>query len=195
MTIEEATSEIVELKKGNESLVSKNSEILNELKQERKSKRDNDENSNKYYEMKDKYDDLSELHKKMEHDLKTRDKEVLTLSESNSGLNSNLHSLIVDGGLSDNLSKIGVLPHFMDGAKALLRGQVSIVENKAVVGDKPLSDFMQEWAGNDGKHYIPAQDNSGGGANGNRGNASGHMDTSKMTPSQKMNQPRKVVQK
>ena len=61
----------------------------------------------------DKFDDLKESSKKLEHDLKGRDKDILRLTESNSGLNSNLHNVIVDGGLSDSLSKAGVLPHFM----------------------------------------------------------------------------------
>jgi len=186
MTLEEALSEIEDLKKGNEALASKNSEILNEMKQERKKNRDSDIDSTKYYELQDKLDDLKESSKKMEHDLKGRDKEIVKLTESNTGLNTNLHNVIVDGGLTDSLAKAGVLPHFMDAAKALLKGQVSIADNKAVVGDKSLTDFMTEWAGEAGKHYIGAADNSGGGAGGNKSGGGSHQDTSNMSPSEKM---------
>jgi len=185
MTLEEAQSEIVELKAGNASLAKKNAEILDEMKQERKKNRDSDIDSTKYYELQDKFDDLKESSKKTEHDLKNRDKDIAKLTESNSGLNTNLHNVIVDGGLTDSLAKVGVLPHFMDAAKALLKGQVTIVDNKAVVGEQPLSEFMTTWSGEAGKHYIGAADNSGGGASGNRG-GDHHVDVSKMSAGEKM---------
>lgn len=186
MTLEDALSEIETLKAGNESLAKKNSEILDEMKQERKKNRDSDIDSTKYYELQDKFDDLKESSKKMEHDLKGRDKELAKLTESNSGLNANLHNVIVDGGLADTLAKAGVLPHFMDAAKALLRPQATIVDNKAVVGEQPLSDFVTEWAGEAGKHYIGAADNSGGGAGGNKGGAGNHQDMSNLSAGEKM---------
>jgi len=189
---EELQSEIDELKKGNDALAKKNTEILDEMKQERKKNRDSDIDSTKYYELQDKFDDLKESSKKMEHDLKGRDKDILKLTESNSGLNSNLHNVIVDGGLTDSLAKVGVLPHFMDAAKALLKGQVTIVDNKAVVGDKPLTEFMTEWAGETGKHYISATDNSGGGAGGNDGKGGQGKDLSNLSAIEKMKQGRQA---
>ena len=64
---------------------------------------------------------------------------------------------------------------------------MEIVDNKAVVGDKPLNDFMTEWAGADGKAFVKAVDNSGAGANGG-GNQNGgsNIDTSKMSPTEQM---------
>lgn len=186
MNIEEALSEIEELKAGNASLAKKNAEILDEMKQERKKNRESDIDSTKYYELQDKFDELKEHSKKLEHDLKGRDKEVEKLSQSNESLNSNLHNVIVDGGLTESLAKVGVQPHFMDATKALLKGQVSIVDNKAVVGDKPLTEFMTEWASDAGKHYIGAADNSGGGASGNTGRDGQGQDLSKLSASEKM---------
>ncbi len=101
--------------------------------------------------------------------------------------------MIVDGGLTDSLAKVGVLPHFMDAAKALLKNQVTIVDNKAVVGDKPLAEFMTEWVGDTGKHYISATDNSGGGAGGNKNKDGQKIDTSNMSPSEKMKQGRQAA--
>ena len=186
MTLEDALSEIETLKAGNESLAKKNSEILDEMKQERKKNRDSDIDSTKYYELQDKFDDLKESSKKMEHDLKGRYKELAKLTESNSGLNANLHNVIVDGGLTSELAKAGVMPHFMDAAKALLKHQATIVDNKAVVGEQPLSDFVTEWAGEAGKHYIGAADNSGGGAGGNKGGGANHQDMSNLSAGEKM---------
>lgn len=166
MTLEEAQSEIEELKTGNAALVKKNSEILDEMKQERKKNRDGEVDSNKFYELQDKYDSLLDTSKKFEHDLKGREKDILKLTESNDGLSSNLQNVLIDGGLADNLAKIGVKAEFLDATKALLRGQVSIIDNKAVVGDKPLGDFMSEWASSEGKAFVPAQENSGGNGQG-----------------------------
>jgi len=185
-TVEDMEAELSELKDSVTALASKNKELLGELKTERKANRESDIDSDKYYKLKDEFDDLKESSKKMEHELKGRDKEIVKLTESNTGLNTNLHNVIVDGGLTDSLAKVGVLPHFMDAAKALLKGQVSIADNKAVVGDKPLTDFMTEWAGEAGKHYIGAADNSGGGAGGNKSGGGSHQDTSNLSPSEKM---------
>lgn len=55
----------------------------------------------------------------------------------------------------------------MDAAKAMLRGQAAIKDGAAVIGDKPLADHVTEWAGTDqGKHFITAPANSGGGGQG-----------------------------
>jgi hypothetical protein len=40
----------------------------------------------------------------------------------------------------------------------------------AKIGDKALSDFVKEWAaGDEGKHFVQAPANSGGGATGGNG--------------------------
>jgi hypothetical protein len=65
--------------------------------------------------------------------------------------------------------------------KALLAGQVTIKvdgdKRIANIGDKPLSDFVGEWAKSDeGKHFVSAPNNAGGGAQGG-GNAQGGQKT------------------
>jgi hypothetical protein len=43
-------------------------------------------------------------------------------------------------------------------------------ERKALIGDKPLPDYIKEWAGSDvGKKFVAAPANSGGGAGGGGG--------------------------
>jgi hypothetical protein len=79
--------------------------------------------------------------------------------------------LLIDNGLTDALLKAGVKPEMSKAVKALLAGQVSLkVEGDkrlAVVGDKALGDFVTEWAQSDeGKHFVAAPANQGGGANG-----------------------------
>jgi hypothetical protein len=65
----------------------------------------------------------------------------------------------------------------MDAAKALLKMQATIKAEKgeysALIGDKPIGDFVKEWTGSDaGKHFVTADNNSGGGANGGGNNNS-----------------------
>ena len=79
--------------------------------------------------------------------------------------------LLIDNGLTEALLKAGVKPEMSKAVKAMLAGQVSLkVEGDkrlAVVGDKALGDFVTEWAQSDeGKHFVAAPANQGGGANG-----------------------------
>ena len=127
MTIEELQAELEEVKKGNDALASKNKELLNELKTERKKHRENDIDSEKFYTLQDKYDETVEQLKKLQHDLKGKDKELEKISTAKNELDKNLQNVLVDGGLTDNLAKVGVKAEFLDATKALLKGQVQIL--------------------------------------------------------------------
>lgn len=79
--------------------------------------------------------------------------------------------LLIDNGLTDALLKAGVKPEMSKAVKAMLASQVSLKvegdKRSAVVGDKALSDFVTAWAQSDeGKHFVAAPANQGGGANG-----------------------------
>lgn len=85
------------------------------------------------------------------------------------------HNLLVENGLTDALTKAGVTnPVHLRAAKAMLSGQVQLIaegENRiAKVGEKPLADYVSEWAkGDEGKYFVAAQQNGGGGAPGGNG--------------------------
>lgn len=85
------------------------------------------------------------------------------------------YNLLVENGLTDALTKSGVTnPVHLRAAKAMLAGQVQLIaegENRiAKVGDKALVDFVGEWAkGDEGKYFVAAQQNGGGGAPGGNG--------------------------
>lgn len=100
--------------------------------------------------------------------------------------------LLVDNGLSDALTKAGVTnPVHLKAAKALLSGQVQIVADGdskvAKVGEKALADFIGEWAkGDEGKFFVAAPNNSGGGANGGSGGSGNKTtDLTKIDPNDK----------
>lgn len=86
--------------------------------------------------------------------------------------------LLVDGGLTEALTKAKVAPDFMPAVKALLRPKAAIKvegeDRKVFVGDKSLGDYIIEWSqGDEGKHYVSADINGGGGAGGNKVAGSG----------------------
>lgn len=86
------------------------------------------------------------------------------------------HRLLVENGLTEALTKAGVTnPAFLWAVKSTLASQVQVVtegENRiAKAGDKNLADFVTEWAKSDeGKHFVSAQNNSGGGSQGGGSN-------------------------
>lgn len=107
---------------------------------------------------------------------KQHKKELDKLTAERDAAVGTTNSLLIDGGLSEALAKSGVAPQHMDAVKALIKlnhkPEVAIVDGKAVarVGDASLTDFVSTWAqGDQGKHYIAAKDNGGGGASGSNG--------------------------
>jgi hypothetical protein len=90
--------------------------------------------------------------------------------------NGYISKLLIDNGLTEAIIKAGVKPELTKAVKALLAGQAQIKvegdKRNAVIGDKSLSDFVGEWAKSDeGKHFVAAPNNQGGGAPGGGGNA------------------------
>ena len=86
--------------------------------------------------------------------------------------------LLLDNGLTDALVKAGVAKEYLPAVKAMLGTQAKVVADgdtrKALIGDKDLSEFVLGWATSDeGKHYISAPSNGGGGASGSSGDSSG----------------------
>ena len=98
------------------------------------------------------------------------------------------HNLLVDNGLSDALIANGVKKaSYLKAAKAMLAGQVILTSDGddriAKVGDKLLKDFVKEWAASDeGKAFVDAAVNSGGGADGGAEGGASDADLSKMSP-------------
>ena len=129
------------------------------------------------------YGDVEKLHEKIESLENERDtfakqfkdttkqlEQVSKTLESESGFTS---KLLLDNGLTDALVNAGVKKELLPAVKALLGGQAKVVADgnarKAVIGEKDLSTFITEWSASDeGKHFIQAPANNGGGANGSQ---------------------------
>ncbi len=76
--------------------------------------------------------------------------------------------------LTAALTGVKVDAKFLPAVKAMLASKVDVKlegsERKALVGDKALGDFIKEWSqGDEGKAYITAPNNNGGGSGGDGG--------------------------
>lgn len=172
MTLEELQAALEEQKASNEALAAKNRELLGELKAARKGTQiDPDEHERLRVELETTREALDKAQKASKGEL---DKLTRALSEKDNAL----QRYLIDGGLTDALAKAGVAPQFMDAAKALFRQQAGIKQDGenilAVIGDKPITDFVSEWAATDaGKHFVLAPRNVGGGAPGGGNSVNG----------------------
>lgn len=150
-------------------LLNKRDELLKELKTARK----NLENVGDVEKLHEKIEALETERDTFAKQFKDTTKQLEQVSktlESESGFTS---KLLLDNGLTDALVSAGVKKELLPAVKALLSGQAKVVADgnarKAVIGEKDLSTFITEWSASDeGKHFIQAPANNGGGANGSQ---------------------------
>jgi hypothetical protein len=157
-------------------LVEKRDELLNEVKTLRKGTAIKPEDLEKVEAERDEYKaKLDAANKDVKKLTTERDTAVTNLAKE-SEISANAHK---ERDLTESLAAINVSnPIALKAAKALLASQAQVVvegdKRVTKVGDKLLSDHLKEWAATDeGKHFITAPANGGGGANGGSGNGGG----------------------
>jgi chromosome segregation ATPase len=166
---------LAELEAAVEALTKKNRELLGELKVSKAKAKGAEIDPEDYANLQSQVEDLqSKLGKVTDESAKTIDKLNKTLEHKDSAL----QGYLIDNGLSEAMIKAGVRPEVMPAVKALLKSQATIKEDGgqylALMGDKPLFEAVSEWAaGDEGKHFVAAPANSGGGAPGSSAGASG----------------------
>lgn len=111
--------------------------------------------------------------KQAQKDLRKATKDLTEASSTLETERTTNKNLQVNTSLTEALTTAKVGAPFMDAAKALLRDKVElkVVDGipQAFVGEKSLGDFTKEWSqGDQGKHFVLAQSNSGNNAPGNR---------------------------
>lgn len=168
MTLEELQAQVEALRESNEALASKNRELLGEVKVAKAKAKGAEIDPEEHARLQQSVD---ELQSKLDSTTKLTKTEMDKLSNALKEKDGALQQHLIDGGLSDALAKAKIKPELMDAAKALLRGQAAIKAEggsyQALMGDKPLHDAVTEWAsGEQGKHFVLADANSGGGATG-----------------------------
>lgn len=196
MTDEELKAKLTELEDANSALVAKNRELLGEVKTFKAKAKGADIDPTEYANLQTALEEAQATIAKLE---KTSKGEIDKLSKQLTEKDSALQSYLIDGGLTDALAKAGVQPHFMDAAKAMLKAQAVIDTTdgyKAVLGGKPISEAISEWANSDqGKHFVSASNNTGGGALGGnngtlpRGDLGGSKNERAAALAQKFNLP------
>jgi FtsZ-binding cell division protein ZapB len=91
------------------------------------------------------------------------------------GLNGQLTTLLIDNGIKAELAAHNVPAHFHKAVTAMMKADATIKDGAALIGDLPLADAFASFVTSDeGKHYVSAPQNSGGGAVGSTTRASGH---------------------
>lgn len=162
---------IAELEAAIEVLTTKNRELLNENKAAKAKAKGAEIDPADYAALQSEVEalkaDLNKANKEASKTIEQLQKDLTTKDGA-------LQSYLIDNGLTDALVKAGVRAEFMGAAKAMLRSQAQIKADNgdysALMGDKPLVDAVSEWAASDeGKHFISAPANSGGGAAGGNG--------------------------
>jgi uncharacterized protein YoxC len=155
-----------------EGLASKNRELLAEVK---KLKKGVEVDPAEVERLEAEIESLNSERATLAKSVKELTKQVENVTNSLSTESKFTQRLLVENGLSAELAKAGVTnPAHMRAAMALLKDQVQVIAEgetrSAKAGDKPLSDFVKEWAtGDEGKHFVTAQANTGGGATGSTG--------------------------
>src|ERR1035437_4582326 len=159
-------------------LVAKNQELLGKLK---KAQKDSTIDPAEHQALQES---LTVAEQKLTDALKiakTATKEAETARKALESENGYVSKLLIDNGLNDALLKAGVKSEMSKAVKALLAGQVTIKaegdKRNAMIGDKSLSDAVDEWSKSDeGKFFVAAPANQGGGAQGG-GNGQGNTKT------------------
>lgn len=119
--------------------------------------------------------DLAEANKLLKATTTERDGLKKTL-ETETGFTQ---KLLIQDGLKSALLSSGVKDEdFIDALSTKFAAGASIVVDgdvrKAMIGDKPVADYIKDWAASDaGKKFVTAADNNGGGAPGGKGGGQG----------------------
>jgi len=160
------------VKEATEGLTAKNAELLAEKRKLQKQAEIKPEDLERVESERDTAQAELAKYQKQVKDLSKANEDMAKRFESESKYTQ---QLLVDNGLTDALTKAGVTdPVHLKYVKTALASQVQVVadgDNRvAKIGDKPLSDYIGEWAkGDEGKLFVKAPANSGGGAQGGGG--------------------------
>jgi hypothetical protein len=175
--VDKMVTEAVE--KATTGLANKNSELLGEVKKFKEFKGTAEELQAKLSEIEQasleeqgKYKELLEQ-KSGEYANKLDDLQKMLDQKQKS-----IESLLIGDGLKAALIEVGVKKEFLPYVESFMRGEVTVKESEgqlsAVANDKPLSEYVKEWAASDeGKAFVIAPTSSGGGAPGGTTNTNG----------------------
>lgn len=174
-------------------LKSKNEELLEKLKKEKDSKNSVESRldalEQEKREAEEKIAEKSGDFNKLKEQLEQRHaKEIEKRDKVNKELSDKLNNHVLGNGLTEALVKAKVRPEMMSAAKALIKSttQGEVGDNDGVpfakFDGKAVDEFVTGWSQSDeGKHFISADQNSGGGSNGANGKGKAGTEQKSMT--------------
>ena len=156
-----------------EALSAKNRELLGEVKALKAKSKGADIDPAEHAALQTQVEELTDKLGKAEKSGKV---ELEKLNKSLTEKDGALTKYLIDAGLTDALAKAGVQAPMLDAVKALHQSKASINAKdgayEALIDGKPLAEFVTTWAQSDqGKHFVAAPQNNGGGAQGGSGKA------------------------
>lgn len=191
---EDFKAQLDELREKLEATERSNNGLKADLAKAKAKARGADIDPDEYAKLQTENEDLKFNFTKVQKDLA---KQADTLTSQLKEKDSALTQYLIDSQLTDSLSKVGVLPQFMDATKSLLKSQATIRNDngsyQALMGEKSIADAVKEWAVSDnGKYFVKAPDNTGGGST---GSGNGNAPTQDMTSTQKIAEGLKKLSK
>lgn len=191
---EDFKAQLDELKEKLEATERSNNGLKADLAKAKAKARGADIDPDEYAKLQTENEDLKFNFTKVQKDLA---KQTDTLTSQLKEKDSALTQYLIDSQLTDSLSKVGVLPQFMDATKSLLKSQATIRNDngsyQALMGDKSIADAVKEWSvSENGKYFVKAPDNTGGGSS---GSGNGNAPTQDMTSTQKIAEGLKKLSK
>ena len=167
-----ADKEIVDglIAEATQRLQSKNQELIGEIRDLRKGKGDPDKLEKLERQLEENQTQLDTL-KREKTTLETK---LTKATETGAAAAKRADSLEVSTAMAKAMTENKIAPQFHEAVQAMFAGKASVKEvngeYQVLVGDKPLSDTLKEFAGSDnGKHFVAAANNGGGGSGGDGG--------------------------
>jgi hypothetical protein len=189
MTLEELQAKVAELTDLSKAQEETNKGLKADLLAAKQKLRQGQEiDPNEFAALQKENQELKDKHTALDKDFKKVTGERDTLSKTLETESKITIDMQRDTDLTNGLTAINVTnPINLKAAKAMLAAHVNIVtegdKRVAKVGDKLLSDHLKDWGASDeGKHFISAPGNAGGGATGGGGEPS----KEKLTSTQKI---------
>lgn len=172
MKIEELTQDkLDEILESNQALVDAQKSLKSDLTKLRAKAKGADIDPEEHAALQSQVAELTDKLGKTEKTYKTEFEKI------NGQLNEKsvaLDKFVLDGSLTNELLKANVKKEFMDASKALLKGSAKLEFKDGspvvMIDGKPLTEAIKSWTESDqGKHFVSAPVNNGGGGEGGQG--------------------------
>lgn len=127
-----------------------------------------DFDADQFNAMKDKSLSIGEIDAKLKEQRESinsqHQKELVKLQEQLNQKDDLVNTHVKSATLQRAMAEAGVAKQFMPAVEAMMKDKIKVEGTDVYLNEKPVSDALKEWAGSDdGKHYVAAPANSGGG--------------------------------